>query len=150
MRCFNRPPTPEVLGARAFHLERPGEPPRRYDVEALRSQGTDLLVKFEGLDDRTASASIVGALASIPEAELPPPGPLEFYYHEIIGYAVRTTDGRDIGHVRETFGTGSNDVLVVGDADHEQLIPVIGDVVRTIDRERRLIVIEALDGLLDS
>ena len=148
--CFNSPPTPQVLDAESFYLERAGEPPRRHTVEVVRPWRANVQVKFRGLESRTDAEALVGMVVSVPEDELPPPGPDEFYYHEVRGFAVRTTDGQVLGTVRETFNTGSNDVLVVRSGDREHLIPAIADVVRTIDRADRCIVIEPLPGLLDS
>ena len=150
MVCFNAPPTPRVLDAEVFYLQRPGAPPHPRAVESVRQWRAHAHVKFQGLDSRTAAQDVVGMVASVPEEALPAPGPQEFYYHEILGFAVRTTDGRSIGTVLETFDTGSNDVLVVKDGPHQHLIPVIADVVRAIDRTDRVIVIEPLEGLLDS
>ena len=81
--------------------------------------------------------------------EMPAPADGEFYYHELAGFAVATSDGRALGTVATTFSTGLNDVWVVRDGEHEHLIPVIADVVRRIDRDGRRIVIEAIPGLLD-
>jgi len=82
-------------------------------------------------------------------ADLPPPAADEFYYHEVEGFRVETTDGTYLGTVDETFSTGLNDVLVVRNADREHLIPVITDVIRAVDRNDRRIVIEPMPGLLE-
>ena len=54
-----------------------------------------------------------------------------------------------LGTIASTFSTGTNDVWVVRGPDREHLIPVIADVVRTIDASARRVVIEPLPGLLD-
>ena len=82
-------------------------------------------------------------------ASVPALAPDEFYYHEIEGFRVETNDGRALGEVVETFATGANDVWVVRGGGRVYLIPVIADVVRSIDRKARHIVIEPLPGLLD-
>jgi 16S rRNA processing protein RimM len=91
----------------------------------------------------------VGARVLVLQADLPPPGDDEFYYHELEGFAVATTDGQALGSIVETFATGANDVWVVRDGRREYLIPVIADVVRSIDRDGRRIVIEPIPGLLE-
>ena len=45
--------------------------------------------------------------------------------------------------------TGSNDVLVVRDGTREHLIPVIADVIRTIDFDAGRVVITPIAGLLE-
>jgi 16S rRNA processing protein RimM len=108
-----------------------------------------LLVGFDGVSDRTAAEGLTGARILVPTADLPPPSDDEFYWHEVLGFAVVTVDGRALGELVETFSTGLNDVWVVRGSGGEHLIPVIADVVRAIDRAARRIVIEPIPGLLD-
>ncbi len=108
-----------------------------------------VLVALDGVTDRDAAQALVGARLLVRADELPPPAPDEFYYHEVEGFLVETTEGVPLGAVGETFATGLNDVLVVRGGEREYLIPVIADVIRTIDRAGRRIVIEAIPGLLE-
>jgi 16S rRNA processing protein RimM len=91
----------------------------------------------------------VRARLLVPRADLPAPGPDEFYHHEVVGFAVETTAGLRLGTIAETLETGLNQVWVVRDGAHEHLVPVIADVVREIDRGAGRVVIEPLPGLLD-
>ena len=108
-----------------------------------------LLVALAGVADRDSAEALVGARLLVRAADLPPPGDDEFYWHELEGFEVTTTAGERIGTIAETFSTGLNDVWVVRGGEREHLIPVIEDVVRTIDRAARCIVIEPMPGLLD-
>jgi 16S rRNA processing protein RimM len=108
-----------------------------------------VLVALDGVTDRNAAEALIGARVLVPAAELPPTADGEFYYHEIEGFRVETTDGQPLGTIASTFATGTNDVWVVRGSRREHLIPVIADVVRTIDRDARRVVIEPLPGLLD-
>ena len=51
--------------------------------------------------------------------------------------------------IQEVIATGANDVWVVRDGDLEVLVPVIDNVVKSIDLGARRMVIEAVPGLLD-
>jgi 16S rRNA processing protein RimM len=106
-------------------------------------------VGVEGVTDRTAAEMLVGARVVVRAGDLPRPGDDEFYYHEVVGYRVETDDGQRLGTITETFDTGTNDVWVVHDDGREHLIPVIADVVRRLDHDARLVVIEPIPGLLD-
>jgi len=108
-----------------------------------------LLLAFTGITDRNAAEALAGHRILVAEADLPPLGADEFYHHELVGFAVDTIGGEHLGAVVETFSTGLNDVWVVRDAAREYLIPVIADVVRTIDRDARRIVVDPIPGLLD-
>jgi 16S rRNA processing protein RimM len=73
----------------------------------------------------------------------------EFFYSQIVGLSVVTTEGMTLGMVEDILVTGSNDVYVVKDGKREYLIPAIADVVKKIDLEEKTILIEVMEGLLD-
>jgi 16S rRNA processing protein RimM len=108
-----------------------------------------VLLELDGVGDRTAAEALRGARLLVRAEDLPPAAPDEFYWHEVVGCRVETTAGRALGIVEEVLATGLNDVWVVRDGEREHLIPVIADVVRSIDTGARRIVIEPLPGLLD-
>src|SRR5262249_59595559 len=102
-----------------------------------------------GTTARGAAEPCRGATLLAPPADLPALAADEFYHHEVVGFAVATVDGDALGVVESTLATGLNDVWVVRAPNgREHLIPVITDVVRTIDRAARRIVIDPLPGLL--
>ncbi len=78
--------------------------------------------------------------------------PLEegtYYYYQIIGCQVYTTNGEKLGIVKEIMAPGANDVWVVKCQDgKEVLIPYIEDVVKTVDVNENKIIIEPMEGLL--
>ncbi len=142
-------PTPTLAPGRTVLLERgSGLEPRTVVSAAPHGRG-HLLLGLAGVTDRTAAEALAGARVLVHAADLPPLGPDEFYYHEVVGFRVDTTAGEPLGVVAETLSTGLNDVWVVRAGAREHLIPVIADVVRAIDRDARRIVIEPLPGLLE-
>jgi 16S rRNA processing protein RimM len=116
---------------------------------AQRLNRATIRVVLEGLDDPAAAAAMSGSPVSVALEDLPAKAPGEFYYYEVIGCAVTTTDGRRLGVIEEVLATGANDVWVVRDGAVEVLVPVIENVVKSIDLGGRLMVIEAVPGLLD-
>jgi 16S rRNA processing protein RimM len=115
---------------------------------ARKGRGT-LRIEIEGVTDVDAANALRGATLMVAAADLPPPAPGGFYYYQVIGMEVRLGDGRLLGKVEEVFFTGANDVWVVRGAGDEVLVPVIADVVKSIDLEARRATIEAIPGLLD-
>ena len=118
-------------------------------IVAVAPHGRGMLLTLDGVADRDAAAALTGMRVLVREADLPAPAEGEFYHYELHGFAVATTDGRDLGTIAETFTTGLNDVWVVRDGAREHLIPIIADVVREIDRAGRRVVIEPMPGLLE-
>lgn len=146
----HQPPAPSLVPGAVVQLAR-GDERREARVLSVQPHGRGLLlIALDGVADRGAAEALVGATILVPESALPAPGPDEFYWHEVEGFRVETTDGETIGRIAETFSTGPHDVWVVARPNGgEHLIPVIADVVRTIDRDARRVVIDPMPGLLE-
>ncbi len=98
-----------------------------------RPRGKGLVVKLEGIDDRDAAAAMIGTDVAVRREQLPNLGSEEFYWSDLIGLEVVTTQGDALGVVHNLMETGANDVLVVR-GDRERLVPwVRGRIVRAID-----------------
>ena len=74
-----------------------------------------------------------------------------YYWCDIIGLAVFTTDEQYIGRVESIISTGSNDVFMVKDLDkgddNETLIPALESVVLEIDFEHKTMRVALPEGL---
>jgi 16S rRNA processing protein RimM len=116
---------------------------------ASRAGRSSMKMVLEGISDADAAEKLRGAEVLIAKADLPRVQPGEFYYYQVVGCEVMTTAGRRLGMVEEVFSNGANDVLVVRDGNTEVLVPVITDVVKTIDLDAHKVTIEAVPGLLD-
>ncbi|WP_312853887.1 ribosome maturation factor RimM [Thermoactinomyces mirandus] len=73
----------------------------------------------------------------------------EYYFHQIIGLTAVTTDGKEIGEVKEILPLPANDVWVVRSAEtgKEILIPYISEIVKDVDLGQKRITIEWMEGL---
>ncbi len=91
--------------------------------------------------------SLVGAELCVPESRLPPTVPDEFYWYQLIGLEVVSTDGRKLGTIEEILETGSNDVYVVRHEGEEILVPAIEEVVLKVDLQRRLMTVDLPETL---
>jgi 16S rRNA processing protein RimM len=114
-----------------------------------RAGGGSLKVHLEGIDTIDKAQGLRGKDVYMASEDLPAPAANEFYYFQVAGLRVETADGRTLGRIEEVFFNGANDVWVVRDGASEILIPVIEDVVRRIDLEAGVAIIEAIPGLLD-
>lgn len=73
----------------------------------------------------------------------------DYYYYEIIGCNVETTEGEALGEIVEVLAPGANDVWIVRRANQKDLlIPYIDQVVKEVDTVAKKVVIEPMEGLL--
>ena len=122
-----------------------------YVVEAVRWHGNRLLVRLEGVSDRTAADALRGRLFIVDSTELPPiDDPDEFYDHQLEGLTVRIGEDRDLGVVREVLHTAGGELLAVKtETGAEVLIPFVSAIVTSVSLAEARIDIDPPDGLLD-
>ncbi|MCW5889618.1 MAG: 16S rRNA processing protein RimM [bacterium] len=144
-----QPPAPSLATGPEVLLERNGAWSTVRVASAAPQPNGTLLVQLDGVADRDAAEALRGTRVLVRAADLPPADEDEFYWHEVVGFRVETTDGETLGTVRETLSNGLHDVWAVDAGGREHLVPVVADVVDTIDRPRRRIVIRPLAGMLD-
>lgn len=128
-----------------------GEDAVAWTVSGYRLHKGRILLKLEGLEDRTAAEAFRGLLVQVPMEEAAPLEEDEYYEHDILGLEVWTRAGEYLGRIEEILYTGANEVYVVYDAGLERgeiLIPAIGDVVLAVDLEAGRMEIDLMEGLL--
>ncbi|MGG0718855.1 ribosome maturation factor RimM [Robertmurraya massiliosenegalensis] len=107
------------------------------------------LLTFKGYENVNEVETMKGGILKIRESQLTGLEEDEFYFHEIIGCHVFTTNGEELGKVREILTPGANDVWVVkGKGGKDILIPYIEQVVKKVDLKEQVILIEPMEGLL--
>ncbi len=101
-----------------------------------------ILAQVEGYTEREDVARLTNHEIAIKREQLPTLKPDEYYWHELVGMAVVTQEGIELGSVSEIIETGSNDVLVVM-GEQRYLIPFLpDDVILQINSSQRLITVD--------
>ena len=121
---------------------------QRRVIASARWQKGMVYLRLSGIDDSDAAGELRGQLLAIPESDLQPLPKGHYYRFQLIGLAVISTDGEELGRVTDVLSTGANDVYVVHGDRGEVLLPATDEVVREIDLETGRMLIEALPGLL--
>jgi 16S rRNA processing protein RimM len=114
--------------------------PDHLTVASSHRDGPGLLVRFAEVTDRTHADRLREAYLEAPLEEL---APEEFYWHEIIGCAVTTTDGEALGTVHDVFRVGGGEVYEVRGPEGEILVPAVGSVVTELRPDEKRIVVDA-------
>ena len=120
-------------------------------IETGRVHSGRLLLRFEGVRDRTAAEALRNTLliAEV-DPEAVPEDPEEFYDHQLADLDVVTREGEHIGRIEEIAHLPGQDLLVVRREDGaEVMIPFVTEFVPEIDLEEQRAVIDPPPGLLD-
>jgi len=118
-------------------------------VKSHRANKNFDLLKFINLDHINDVEKYKGCELLVDASELEELDGNEFYFHQIIGCTVKTTDGEMLGVIGDILQTGANDVWVINrKGEKDVLIPYIEDVVKTVDIKEKIVTIELLEGLV--
>lgn len=141
---------PELRFAKGSRLDTDPSGVGPLTVAATRWHSGELLVRFEGINDRDAAAELGGTWLLVDSATIAPPDdPDEFNDADLVGLCVRTLDGTDVGTVDDVLHP-AQDVLVVKAADgREIMIPFVKSIVPEVDLKSGVLTIDPPEGLLN-
>ena len=117
-------------------------------VRSLERHGPGAALHLAGVDGREAAERLRGRQVFAHEAELSPLPEGEYYYHDLIGLAVRSPAGEALGTVTDVLDTGQQDLLVVSRGGGSALVPLQAPYVEV--RPHEAIVLDAPPGLLEA
>ena len=131
----------DILAFDRFWLVRNGHREERR-VTGTERKGPRLVAHLEGVEGREAGRALLGVEIQVPRRELGEPEDGAFYWADLVGLAVETTEGVALGEVTGLIETGANDVLVVAGPDRERLIPFTAEAVPEVDTAGGLIRVD--------
>lgn len=118
-------------------------------IEKARVNGRYALIKLKDVETRDQALALKGSTIQIKRTDCPPLPADEYYYFDLIGITVKTTEGEVLGEISDILDMPANDVYVVSMGDREALIPAIKEVVKRVDLDREEMIIKVMDGLLE-
>ena len=128
-----------ILGYRPWLL---GEQKNPVKIVDGRKQGKGLVALLPGFEDREQAIKLVGQQIFVERDQLPPTVEGEYYWTDLEGLEVHTTNGDVLGRVEKLMETGANDVLVIR-GEREHLVPFVqGQYVKRVDLEGGLIEVD--------
>ena len=120
-----------------------------YVVASTRNHGDQLLVRFEGLEDRTAVEAVRGTvlIADVDPTERPETED-EFYDRQLVGLRVRRRD-EELGRVVAVLHLPQQDLLEVQTATGVKLVPFVSALVPEVDLATGTVTVAEVTGLFD-
>lgn len=119
-------------------------------LEDFWFQGKRIVLKLAGYDTPETAVALVRHELAVRESEAVELEEDEFYEWQLVGCRAETIDGRALGEVKEVLQMGSAPVLVIRDERRrEHLVPLVESICVEIDIERKLIRVDAPEGLLE-
>jgi len=85
----------------------------------------------------------------LPVSTLPGLSGKQFYFHEIEGFTVIDARYGNLGIVETVLDLKHQALFQIRSGEKEILIPVVDQIIKKIDREKKIVNIEAPEGLID-
>ncbi len=104
-----------------------------HHVEWSRAGQPGLVVKLDGIDNRTMAELFRGRYLEVPEEETKSLEQGRFYHRQVVGLTAVTESGEPLGVITEILERPANDVWVSHDGQVEHLIPAVKDAVVAVD-----------------
>ncbi|UBM59454.1 ribosome maturation factor RimM [Marinilongibacter aquaticus] len=122
-----------------------------YFIEEIQIRGKKSIAKFEDFERLEDTEKIINKELYLPLDNLPElDDDHSFYYHEIVGYALKSENsGEIIGLITQVYEGSGQDLLAFEKEGKEVLIPISDEIVKTLDREAKTLTVDLPDGLLE-
>lgn len=119
-----------------------------YPIETIRIKGNKATVRFENMTEDD-SLKLIGKDLYLPMELLPELEGNKFYFHEIIGFKVIDKEKGDIGTIESVIDYPAQPLFSIIFNGKEILMPIIDSVIEKVDREAKIMYINAPVGLVD-
>lgn len=122
----------------------------KYKVAAIRPSKNVVIVKFKGINDRTAAEALNGIDLYVDRSVLSDElEEEEFYHSDLIGLEVRDANGNRYGTIRAIHDFGGGDIIEI--AGHSVMIPFTREAVPDVGvKAGRIIVDPQAAGLVEN
>jgi len=107
------------------------------------------IVKFQDFDSIEDAESLQGLAMYLPMNTLPSLKGKKFYYHEVTGYQVIDKLHGPIGIVEDVLDLPHQALLQIRHGEKEILVPVVDEIIKKVDRRKKILEIEAPAGLIE-
>ena len=114
-------------------------------LEKAIGNGKRMRFKFEGIDSELKAKNIIGKTIY---ANIKADDDINLIASDLIGFDLVTDTGDYVGELKDVMWLPANDVYVVFNGEKELLIPIVNEIVLSVDYDKKEILIANIDGLI--
>ena len=122
---------------------------QKFEIEQVKYQKNVVLVKFKGIESIEEAEKLKNCYMEIDREDAIPLEEDTYFIADLLGSAVYTEEGKELGKLEDIFNTGSNDIYVVKDElGKSVLLPAIAEVIKEVNVQDKKIIVHLLEGLI--
>jgi 16S rRNA processing protein RimM len=137
----------DIASMKVLLLGRQAASVRQVILENVRVRGTDMYLKIENINDRSAAETLIGHFLFIDEKERTHLPEGRYFIDDLIGLQVQDEQGRTLGRVKDVLTSTPQTLLVVHTGHGDVLVPNVPAIVSRIDMEKKMMVLTSPEGL---
>jgi len=119
-------------------------------VDSCKLHKSQLLrIKFEEVDTEEDADALLKSDLYLPLSILPTLSGNKFYYHEVTGFTIIDENFGEVGVIDNINDTGAQELFVIDRDGTEILIPVNDEFIKKVDRDKKQILVNTPEGLID-
>lgn len=118
-------------------------------INTIRIAGKTATILLDGITTESQAKKLVGKSVYLPLNMLPPVKGKKFYFHEVIGFSVTDKRYGNIGIIESMIENPKQAIFQIRKDSTEILVPAIDPFIESINREKKEIIVNTPEGLLD-
>ncbi len=119
------------------------------DKIQIHTSKNTAVVYFEDVDGIDMAQTLVNSFLYLPNASLPKLEGTKFYFHEVIGFNILEKDFGLVGKCDNILDYPQQALFQIFHDKKEVLIPIKDEFILEVDRQKKEILMELPEGLLD-
>ncbi len=119
------------------------------EIERVTTRGEEIYLKLKMIDDRTAAEQIAGEYLFVEEQHRKQLPSGKFFDDDLLGCVVRNEDGKELGTVHDVVQYPAHKVYEVKTKSGFIMVPVVDEIVLSVNIEKREIVVRPPEGLFE-
>jgi 16S rRNA processing protein RimM len=121
-----------------------------YFIEQSQLHKSNLLrLKFEDVETEEDADALLKAELYLPLSALPKLEGDKFYFHEVIGFSIIDKNFGPVGTIVSVNDTTAQALFVIDRDGKEILIPMNDELIIEVNRDKKSILVETPEGLID-
>lgn len=117
-------------------------------IDKITVSGNKAVIKFEEVDSIESAEALKNKALYLPLDKLPSLSDDQFYYHDIIGYSVKDQREGSLGDITTIYNLPHQDLIAMQYKGREVLIPLVDDVVLSVNHALKQVEVALPEGLL--
>ena len=119
-----------------------------YFVQQVSFKHNTIVLKLEDVETAEQAAILVHSDIYLPLSLLPALTGKKFYFHEVIGFEVIDAQEGVLGKITKILDLPKQAIIELFYKEKEVLIPITDEIINSVDRETKKILVTLPEGLL--